>query len=145
VAAEVDVTDLDIAARAGWTADQWTRAEAAGLIALDAPPPPPPAEPAADPTDPQLCQLSTDGLPESYADHRVWLGDNGWRTDFPPPPLFRGAEEGSYGDFEYARDLSAEEEMLLEDYRHAERQELAAADEPARSAWLDSIALVLPD
>lgn len=102
VAAEVDVADLDIAARAGWTADQWTRAEAAGLIAIDAPPPPPPAKPAApagDPTDPQLCQLSTDGLPESYANHRVWLDNGGWRTDFPPPPLFRGAENGSYGDY----------------------------------------------
>lgn len=32
--AEVDVADLDPAARAGWTADQWCRAEAAGLVGL---------------------------------------------------------------------------------------------------------------
>ncbi|MES2443692.1 MAG: hypothetical protein V4574_12745 [Pseudomonadota bacterium] len=31
---EADVADLDPAARAGWTAEQWARAEAAGLVVL---------------------------------------------------------------------------------------------------------------
>jgi hypothetical protein len=149
VAAEVDVADLDIAARAGWTAEQWARAEAAGLIALDAPPPATSSvtaiAPADVPTDPQLTQHSGDDLPETYADHRVWLEeDRGWRTDFPPPPCFDGLEDGRYGDEDYSRELSIEEEGRLDDHRDTVRDRLAAADEPARSAWLDSLAALKP-
>ncbi|SEM81592.1 hypothetical protein SAMN05192583_1346 [Sphingomonas gellani] len=45
-AAEVDTADLDPDARHDWTADQWTRAEAAGLVALA-----PPAPHVTDPDD----------------------------------------------------------------------------------------------
>ncbi len=37
LAAEIDTSDLDPDARADWTADQWARAEAAGMLAFAAP------------------------------------------------------------------------------------------------------------
>lgn len=37
IAREVDTSDLDPAQRAGWTAEQWARAEAAGIVRLTAP------------------------------------------------------------------------------------------------------------
>lgn len=139
VAAEVDITDLDVAARTGWTAEQWARAEAAGLVSLDAPAPAlPPAKP---PTDPQLIQHSPAPPPPAWESDRVWEDYDGWRTDFPPPPHFSGEESGHYGEEGYERELSDEEADLLDWRLQAERDELARADEPARVAWLDSLAL----
>ncbi|WP_445191956.1 hypothetical protein ACT009_15485 [Sphingomonas sp. Tas61C01] len=143
VAAEVDIADLDIAARVGWTAEQWARAEAAGLVSIDAPPAAPPAAPppAKPPTDPQLIQHSPAPPPAAWENVRVWEDYDGWRTDFPPPPQFGGKEFGRYGEEGYERGLSDEEADLLDWRMQAERDELARADEPARAAWLDSLAL----
>ena len=142
LAAEIDVADLDIAARADWTAAQWARAEAAGLVSLDAPAPP--ADAAAAPDDPAIApQLSQHwGLPPepAWANDRVWLDTGGWLTDFPPPSPFHGREYGDYGEEDYARELSDEEAALLDRRLAADRRELAEADEPERCAWLATLA-----
>lgn len=93
--AELDLSDLDPARRAQWTAEQWTRAEAAGLLAL---------APHADGGTPHS-QHSPDDDP-------VWWCDAAeeWRTSFPPPADFDGEEEGRYGHDDYHRSLTAAEE-----------------------------------
>jgi hypothetical protein len=69
-AAGVPVADLDPAQRAGWTAEQWARAEAAGLLAL-APPPdsshPETAAPAPGLTPPTAKPISRSGRTSSAA------------------------------------------------------------------------------
>jgi len=111
-AAGVPVADLDPAQRAGWTAEQWARAEAAGLLAL-APPPAP--ENAHDPQLPQLWE------PDNPHGDPVWWSTTfaEWRTSFPPDALFYGDEDGEYGDEGYSRALSPEELEGIEGPRRA--------------------------
>ncbi len=124
LASEVEVADLDPAARATWTGEQWARAEAAGLIQLaPAAAPEAPPEPAIGPQLPQL-----DDEPEGP----VWWSDDfgEWRTSFPPPPELAGKEEDRYGDERYSRSLTPEEWVLcdgMEDLEH----EAATADQRA--------------
>lgn len=140
-AGEVDIADLDPARRAEWTADQWSRAEAAGLVAL-APPPPPP-EPDPVPETVRACQESQHSLVDiavdarEQADGRVWQDEEtgNWLTDFPPPPDFVGREEGRFGDPAYVRDCDAEEELAAEALRDAEVAALDDEDRPAYTAW----------
>ena len=125
LAAEVDTADLDPAARAGWTAEQWQRAEAAGLLALA-----PVADAGADadaddlpdgttaPPGSPLCQLRPGDAaddadePEEYVP--VWEEDDDvWMTSFPPPPFFDGMEEGRPGDPLYRRELTPEEAFIV--------------------------------
>jgi hypothetical protein len=102
MAQEVDVSDLDLAQRAGWTAEQWQRAEAAGLLAVAAPQAP-------------LPQLPDDEEPEIEEDEEeeyvpVWRDRCGdWVTSFPPPEDFDGHEEGTYGEDDYQRELTEAE------------------------------------
>ncbi|RZM10359.1 MAG: hypothetical protein EOP68_06545 [Sphingomonas sp.] len=107
-AAEVEVGDLDPAARAGWTAEQWARAEAAGLIAIAAP---------ADPADETgLASQLSQHSPEEE-DPALWHSAEAraWRTRFPPPAGFDGFEEGDFGDFHYQRELDAYEQGCVDD------------------------------
>ncbi len=107
-AAEIDVGDLDPAARAGWTAEQWARAEAAGLIAIAAP---------ADPADEAgLASQLSQHSPEEE-DPALWHSAEAraWRTRFPPPAGFDGFEEGDFGDFHYQRELDAYEQGCVDD------------------------------
>lgn len=128
-AGEVPVDDLDPAQRAGWTAEQWARAEAAGLLRLAVPAPPAPADddtadakdaPAAQGTPAsQLSQhWQAAGLPadalfpdpcDPDAAPLVWWDPIGgeWLTRFPPPDDYDGEEEGEPGSEDYARTLTA--------------------------------------
>ncbi|MHA6719154.1 hypothetical protein ACX40Y_06835 [Sphingomonas sp. RS6] len=129
-----DLADLDPAQRAHWTAEQWARAEAAGLLVLA----PPPA--AADAPAPQYaheCELwqlrqadNPDGAP-------VWWDSElcEWRTSFPPDPLFYGHEEGEYGDPDYSRTLSSDELEVIEGPLRAAREAKLAEAERLRDAW----------
>ncbi|WP_380785054.1 hypothetical protein [Sphingomonas sp. R86521] len=155
-AAEVDIADLDAAHRADWTAGQWLRAEAAGMIAIAAPAPVEGDEPddAAE-TAPayQHPQCSRDPdmpLVWQTAEYDVW------RTSFPPPEDFDGAEQGAFGDVRYERDLDAFELACMEDteavrvaaYRRTESVErddffaeiLAATSDAEAAALLDEAA-----
>ena len=138
--AEIDTADLDLAARAGWTAEQWSRAEAAGLLQIAAPAAANDDEQAGDP-DPQLPQHS---LPDRYQtdfDAPVWWDEpsEAWRTRFPPPDDFEGEEEHDYGHPDYERALTAEEEDRVEAGCHdteAERHAAETAERAAFFAWL---------
>lgn len=132
---EVDTADLDPAARAGWTGEQWARAEAAGLVAL-APETSGSPEPENNPDSPSLTPLNPgdDAEPEP-----VWLddieGEERWQTSFPPPPDFYGEEQGEYGEEDYQRDLSPEEEDVADAPRRADVAARWATDAAARDAW----------
>ena len=137
---EIDTADLDPARRGDWTAAQWARAEAAGLLQLAPPPPPPPPAP-----NPQPPQHSTPAPDEDADTGSVWWDEDleEWRTDYPPRPGFDGWETREYGDDFYERALDDEEEEVL-----AARAALALADRvaaasAARDAWLAAERAVL--
>ena len=127
-AAAPDVADLDPAQRASWTAEQWARAEAAGLLALA------PSASRQDAHEPQLPQLR-DFDPRN-GDPVWWDSDLGeWRTRFPPPERFYGEEYGDYGDPHYARALSPEELEVLEAPLRAARETRRVAGARERDAY----------
>ena len=107
LAGEVNTADLDIVNRAEWTAEQWQRAEAAGLLVLGRKPENETA------TGPQLSQLHDDESEEDEDDWdeepRVFWDGGEWRTNFPPPEDYWGFEEGVFGSPDYSRSLTDEE------------------------------------
>ncbi|WP_156025832.1 hypothetical protein [Sphingomonas phyllosphaerae] len=125
-AADVPVADLDPAQRQHWTAEQWARAEAAGLIAFAAPPAPDPAPPAS--------QHSQHSAPPADP---VWWDDQAqdWRTYFPPPPDFLGLEDGDPADLDYERSLTDAEEALMGDAPHGPDGSMLAELAAERDAW----------
>ncbi|KQN31564.1 hypothetical protein ASF00_01810 [Sphingomonas sp. Leaf34] len=144
LASEIAIADLDPAARAGWTAAQWARAEAVGLLRLAPDPEPPIAPPAVPPAGSAapapasaLCELHSDLHEGRVGDSPVWydpIGD-GWRTSFPPPGDFDGDEGSDFGDDGYSRACSADEAIILDTPRDREiaaRRVVEAAD---RDAW----------
>ncbi|PTD25135.1 hypothetical protein [Sphingomonas fennica] len=134
LAGDVDISDLDMDGRAGWTADQWARAEAAGLIRVAAPD----AGPDGADGNPQLPQLR-DGADAGLAaeDEPVWWDaeEESWFTRFPPPPGFRGPEDGEYGDPDYCRALSRAERAVVEARHRYFVDGRIAADAPDRDRW----------
>jgi len=130
-AAEIDTRDLDPDARADWTAEQWSRAEAAGMVAFAAP-----AEPARrSPLSPLHLEL------ETRQEYPVWWDrDEGqWRTRFAPAADFDGEEDGEYGDDGYSRTLTPEEDAAMEAHYCAELADRCAAGAPERDAWFTSL------
>ena len=132
LAGELDTSDLDPAQRAGWTAEQWLRAEAAGLLVL-APKPPALDSAGSREGNGQQGQAAVD----YEEDEPVWYEgeEYGWRTDFPPPDGFVGDEEGRYGDDDYSRSLTPEEEDVVEAVREGELAERVVRDSVNRDWW----------
>jgi len=124
---EVDTTDLDPAARATWTPDQWRRAEAAGLVALA----PAPQDEALSPPLPPL-----EDAPPVWWDEE--LGD--WRTSFPPPDGFEEDEAGMWGDEGYHRALTEAEAYVADAPRRRDRARRREAEAATRDAWFARIA-----
>lgn len=125
LAAEVDVADLDPARRAEWTADQWRRAEAAGLIAL--------APQSAGEEDAFEGQISQ---PDADNPHIWWDDDrHAWRTDYPPPADFDGFETGDFGDDDYERELSEAELAVIDEDLAEQAARRAAIESAERDAW----------
>ncbi|WP_363321763.1 DUF3597 domain-containing protein [Sphingomonas sp.] len=126
LAEPVDATDLDPAARAGWTGEQWGRAEAVGLVQL---------APPADARD----GSGKLGQPDDAADAKepVWwdMFEERWRTHFPPPEDFDGEEDGAYGDEGYSRTLSDAEEAAWETEYRAEVAAREAAEARDRDRY----------
>lgn len=130
---EVTIDDLDPSRRGEWTAEQWARAEAAGLLVL-APAPDPKADVEDALRDPELPPLYV--TPEKRPEP-VWWNEfrHCWRTRFPPPADFLGDQEGDFGDYCYERELTPEEEAAVE---HPHRLEVAMRDvveSRERDAW----------
>jgi hypothetical protein len=125
--------DLDPAARADWSAGDWNRAEAAGLVAL--------APARGDMQEIQDFPDTPDSA-EAGEEPRVWWdgGDEKWRTDFPPPADFHGEEDGDYGDEDYSRELTADEEELVEAPRRAEIAAQRVTEGEARDRWFAVLA-----
>lgn len=136
LAGEVDVADLDPARRDQWTADQWARAEAAGFVRFVAAPAPANAARDAD-GNPQLPQLSEDADADAGPRPPVWWDEvmDMWATSFPPPPGFDGFQEGEFGDPDYERALSREEEDVADAPRRAEIAERRIREAGARDRW----------
>ena len=142
VASGIIVADLDPAARADWTADQWSRAEAAGLLRLAPEPvraPAPSAKPAPAETTPAsilpiLHSVRHDGR---VGDSPVWYDPiaEGWRTSFPPSQPFFGTEYGDFGDEEYHRECSDDEAIILDVPHDREIAERAAIEGADRDTW----------
>lgn len=135
LAGDVAVDDLDPAARAGWTAEQWARAEAAGLVVLAPPPAPEPgpepeAAPDADADDtPQTSQLRQPAAMvdpaagEPFVDEPLWWDEDvdAYRTRFPPPAGFDGWSEGEAGEDDYERELAPDELAVVTALDRVER------------------------
>jgi hypothetical protein len=77
--------------------------------------------------------------------HRVWEDRNGWWTDYPPPRDFDGDEYGSYGDDDYRRALSAEEQAVVDAQAAAEPAAQLAVAEAQRDAWFGFGASLPPE
>ena len=136
LASEIEIGDFDPAARAGWTAEQWARAEAAGLLSL-APEPAPqqtPVKPAPASALSALPAIPPDG---PYGESPVWSDEytGVWRTRFPPPGNYDGAQDGSFGDDGYSRDCCEEEVVILEAPRDREIAERVVVEGADRDTW----------
>lgn len=160
VPAELDTSDLDPAARADWTAAQWARAEAAGLLTVAPAParpaPAPPAKPAHAPPAKPVARAPVDdddgvdddegGPPHSQLwpdrGNPVWhcAVANDWRTYFPPGPDWCGEERGLPEDEEYERDLSNAELAAIGAPPRLSPAARAAAAADLRDAWFADIA-----
>ena len=84
-----------------------------------APPEPEPPEPRAGPgensRDHELHELHRGAEAGTEEDgHEVWEDEDGWWTDYPPPPGFDGEEDGRYGDHRYFRRLSPAEQAVID-------------------------------
>ena len=153
VASGIDVTDLDPAARAGWTAEQWSRAEAAGLLRLAPEPDPQPSpQPAPEPVIDTVAETSpASALPILHSrledgrngDCPVWFDTvtQGWRTCFPPPEPYFGTEGGLFGDDDYSRECSDEEAIILEAPRDREIAERTVTEGADRDTWFVGYAI----
>jgi hypothetical protein len=133
-AGEIETHDLDPAARTGWTAEQWVRAEAAGLVAFAAP-----AEPAR---HSPLSPLHPEPEAETNDDDEpVWWDDieEQWRTRFAPPDHFYGDQEGEFGDEEYSRTLTPEEEEAVEARHRVRLADRCSAGAAERDAWFAAL------
>ena len=141
LASEIDVADLDPAARAGWTAEQWARAEAAGLLSLAPEPAPKPVPPKPAPPKPAPASALSalpavePGGPDGECP--VWWDEftSAWRTRFPPLSDFDEGNGGTFGDDGYSRECSREEAIILDapyDRETAERVVVEGAD---RDSW----------
>jgi hypothetical protein len=135
LAAEVDSADLDPGRRHLWTAEQWARAEAAGLLQL-APPAPDPEDNARDCNGQDSQPLGQTG------DEPVWWDehDEVWRTHFPPPNDYDDFEEdGAFGDEGYSRTLTPEELEAL-DAPHRVATEIRRIEQAReRDAWFAAL------
>lgn len=124
LASEIDTADLDPEQRAHWTAAQWSRAEAAGLVSLGPPP------------------LGTSQLPQLHEAVEDWNApvwydekEREWRTRFPPPDGVYVDESGDYGDPDYERSLTPAETRVMEDEEDRELEERRAVEAAERDAW----------
>lgn len=107
-----------------------------GLALLGPPAAPAPLAPATPlegiSRDRELHELHPDEEPEIGEDrHMIWEDDDGWWTDYPRPEGFDGEEEGSWGDYDYRRSLSPEEQAVVDSDIEEEEAEEAESNAEA--------------
>ena len=145
---EIDVSDLDYDKRADWTAEQWQRAHAAGLLA------PLPFKGGAGGGCGRLEENEEDEEPHNQypnppkpprpmtgIEGRIWIDpeDDSLTTNFPPPEDFVGYESHVWGHPDYERQLSWDEEALVEARRTAQMIEVSAPDAALRDQWFAQV------
>lgn len=135
IAEPLAIADLDPADRDRWTAEQWRRAEAAGLVSL-AP------EPKKEADSSQASQPASQATGQPEPGDPVWWDDiaDAWRTRFPPPEDFWGVEEGAYGEEGYERELCPDEKAALDAITEKETALLRARETQERALWLAAMA-----
>ena len=74
---------------------------------------------------------------ETAAAMSVWHCEDvcEWRTDFPPPDEFDGEKIGLFGDGDYERSLTDEEERIQAIVQHAALRPLRDAAQEAHERW----------
>ncbi len=74
---------------------------------------------------------------ETAAAMSVWFCDEvcEWRTDFPPPLDYDGDEHGRFGDWDYERSLTDEEERIQTVLQEAALKPLHDVAREARERW----------
>ncbi|WP_375398761.1 hypothetical protein [uncultured Sphingomonas sp.] len=130
LAEEVDTRDLDLAQRHGWTAEQWQRADAAGLLRIA----------TVDEAGGESREASP--LPPLVdAEPVAWDDDAGeYRTHLPPPEGEEPAYAwGEYGDEMYERGLTDSEQALMDRIDELDAIEQRLADSAERDAWFAQI------
>ncbi|HZF93260.1 MAG TPA: hypothetical protein VEZ20_00150 [Allosphingosinicella sp.] len=111
------------------------REDGMALLAPPAADPPAPASTSENARDRELRELQLRFKADLDADrHSVWDDEDGWWTDYPPPPGFEGEEEGSYGDHDYRRSLSPDEQAVIDAEVAEEEAAEAEADAEALAA-----------
>ncbi len=131
LAAEIDAADLDLTRRSTWTGDQWSRAEAAGLLRVAAPA----EEEVPAPQLPQLGPQPVDVEPVTWDDDA-----EEYRTHLPPPEGEEPAYAwGEYGDEMYERGLTDSEQALMDRIDELDAIEQRLADSAERDAWFAQI------
>ncbi|MDV3455406.1 hypothetical protein RZN05_00305 [Sphingomonas sp. HF-S4] len=123
IAEPLQIADLDPAERAGWTAEQWVRAEAAGLV--DLAPETPDSSQVGQPLD-----SDEDELPVWWCSTREC-----WLTNFPPPEGYQGFEVGQYGDANYSRTVTDAEQAVLDAQEGADTATRQVAGARARDRY----------
>jgi hypothetical protein len=103
-----------------------------GLALLADPADAPPADLQIDARERELLELHQgeveENAPPERDFHRVWEDEVGeWWTDYPPPPGFDGDENGRWGTEDYERQLSPDEQAVVD-------ADCAAEDAKARAA-----------
>ncbi|MEA3029716.1 MAG: hypothetical protein QOG13_1041 [Sphingomonadales bacterium] len=154
---EVEIDDLDPEEMESWTEDQWNRAEYGGLLAGFHEREWPEAARNVTETDSdgdcRICQDVTgpgrlraeyarrfpapDPACESQDDGEHFWEDEDlerWLTDYPPPEGFGGFEEGEWGEPDYRRTLSPEEQVVIDADLAEERAEEEAGRAEALAA-----------
>jgi hypothetical protein len=73
---------------------------------------------------------------------RVWWDEDAhvWQTSFPPPEGFAGAEQGAFGEDDYARDLTLEEEEAVEIPHRLETARRVVKESAERDRWFAALA-----
>lgn len=104
-------------------------------------PPRPAPRPGGNPGHRELHELHPDeeaGIDDDP--HTLWEGEDGWWTDYPPPDGFDGEEHGRWGDDDYRRPLSPEEQAVIDSdlaEEEAEEAEALAEDRAVAEAQRD--------
>jgi hypothetical protein len=137
---EVETADLRLAERADWTAEQWLRAEAAGLLSVA------PVIDANAAQTPPLPPLVADEHDDGKDDSAVRWDDDAreYRTHLPPrsgeTPDF---EVGTYGDDDYQRCLTNDEQALLDRHHALLLDRRAALEHAERETWFAALRIEL--
>jgi hypothetical protein len=140
----IRTADLDPAMMKSWTDDQWLRADLSGF--LDRLPEQAWPDHARDELESAMNgnrrsrRLYQSRFPDSAApesdDFDIWEDQEleCWVTNYPPPADFGGFEDGEWGDEDYKRALSPDEQAAIDRDEAIDRAEEEAERAEARAA-----------